>query len=160
MDASPRHQERSVQLGASSGVNTPHNSNRPGKVAPRHCARVLQMESKVMDSNWWVRRRWPMRNPNSNRSYLLHRRSKCNEIFTAACVQGKECSCQVSARLDHFLMDSKSLRIDHRSSRNLVGSVAWAHSRARKSLPKFEQDEPPTPINSTLKPTEKGSFGN
>ena len=42
----------------------------------------------------------------SNRSYLKIYKSKCYEIFTKAYIHIEECSHQISARLDDFLIDS------------------------------------------------------
>ena len=86
------------------------------------------------------RMKQPKENSNSYRSYLLIHKSKCYEIFTGAYVQAKEGSCQVSTPLDKILIDTNYVCIDHGSSRNFMGSIAWAHSRARRSLPKFERD--------------------
>ena len=134
-----------IDTNEAKNMGAKRSTRREDRIDSKDVRHVTTEPRASMDSNSGVRsdrfeQHSQPKNSNSNRLCLLNHLSKCNEIFTVASIQDKDCSCQVSARLDHFLMGSKSLRIDVRSSRNLVGSVAWAYSRARRSLPKFERD--------------------
>lgn len=124
-------------------------SNRPTSIDTNSAIMIESSRPTSIDTNKAIvnrveqvsiRRKQHTRSPNLHRSLLTIYKSKYYEIFTEACIHHQQCSGSISTWLGQILIDTKLGRIDHEPSANNVGSIAWAHTRAKRGLPRSERD--------------------